>query len=143
MVSKLRNHIDELSTVSQRKSYLGHHVAKGTRIFLNIEQMNHSTELWEESETFKPGRFLTASEKDPQAMIIKRPPAYLPYNFGRKSQAMMSLLEHIASNFLANIVDRFRIDSSQRADEMARSGLGSYRSIDMKNFFTVNLWKRT
>ncbi|XP_074593581.1 uncharacterized protein LOC141849250 [Brevipalpus obovatus] len=131
-----------LLTADENTSINGYDVDKGTKVIINIEKMNHSTELWEEPETFNPGRFLANSEDDPQILIVKKPSAYLPYTFGRKSQAMMSLLEHLSSNILANIINRFTIDSNHSRQEMAKSGLGPYKSIDMKNFFTVNLHKR-
>lgn len=104
--------------------------------------MSYSEEHWEEPRCFNPERFLTSSEENPEIPITKIPSAYLPYNFGQKSQPIMSLLEHVASNFLANIVNRFTIDSSYSVEEMARAGLGPYPSIDMNKFFTVNLHKR-
>ncbi|XP_074596016.1 uncharacterized protein LOC141851116 [Brevipalpus obovatus] len=129
-----------LLTTEEDSIINGYNIDKGTDILVNIEQLNHSPKLWEEPEKFKHSRFLTASDKDPETMIIKKPSAYLPYNFGRKSHAMMGLLEHIASNVLANIISQFKVESNR--EDMKKSGLGSYKSIDMKNFLTINLKKR-
>lgn len=128
----------------------GFHVAKGTMVLFNNYHLNTSTEFWKMPDTFYPRHFLSESaeengnENEEPRYRLKKPEAFFPFSYGKRSCLGQKLVKYMSVIFTANLVRDFEIRPLHTANEqLIRKQLSSKcLALRPSNCFELKLVRR-
>ena len=94
----------------------GHHIRRGTTIFIQVNHIHHDPRWWPDPETFDPGRFLTKNKDLPRS-------AFLPFGGGRRICIGQSFAFMEMALIAAIMSQRFTFELASGPPSQSKSGI--------------------
>ncbi|KAG2380939.1 Cytochrome P450 [Vigna angularis] len=102
-------------------SLVGYHVPKGTRLLINLWNLQRDPEVWPNPDEFQPERFLTTHR---DIDFMSQDFELIPFSIGRRSCPGMTFGLQVTHLTLARLLQGFHIFTKDGADVDMTEGLG-------------------